>query len=197
MKCAALAAAVFALLVVDALAGGPCSGVKGGCGRSTYRSTPYVGTYVAPDPPTPTTCAHVKAYTRKDGTQVAAHTRGCDGSGADDTDVVSSRTRDTYRVGARTTPRTMYWNGTESAYDDDKRLAWPEPEKPKTQARYIVIFVSGRKLPAVSYKEEGESYLVDTVEGGHARYPKKMVASIEDAPAPPPVAAPQSLLAPP
>lgn len=118
MRCC-LVFAVLLSLAGEAIAGGPCSGVKGGCGRSRYRSSSSGGS------------VHVSGYTRKDGTYVSPHTRRspCSGCGEDDSP--------SYRSTARSSVRTQAWGGTSSTYETDERALYapvPDPETVKAQA---------------------------------------------------------------
>lgn len=98
-------------------AGGVCSGVKGGCGRSY---TPAVPRY---DPPAPST-THVKGYYRKDGTYVRPHERHTGGSHehtvGESFPSIPDEPIKQPRTAARTTARVTAWNGQAS---DDHRAA--------------------------------------------------------------------------
>jgi hypothetical protein len=201
-----VACAIVWFLAHDAFAGGPCSGVPGGCGRSRYRSSASGGT------------VHVKGYTRKDGTYVSPHARRSACSGCNETKT---------RTSPRTTARTRTWGGTGSA-SDDKSLYAPVPttedieasrlenerkneiqreiarraaEEAKRQAkaaeqaaleakrqaeieeklrhRYIMHLASGGKRDIYDYEEDGETYIVTTLGGGRTRYKKSLIRAFE------------------
>ena len=176
-----------------ALGGGPCSGVRGGCGRSAYRTSVSIPTYDAsPSSPATSSCGavNVRAYTRKDGTHVRAHTRSAPGCGG---------SKPSYRTSARTKARTGYWNGTGSAPDDDESdpslYAPPAADAPPASlpaanvstvtspeplpARYNVFFKSGRLRTIADYLEELEHYLLIGTERSRGRFPKAMIDRIE------------------
>jgi|GEM_PF-4540417 len=90
------------LLPIQANAGGTCSGVKGGCGRSAYRSSARTS---APSGG----AVHVSGYTRKDGTYVRPHTRSAPGTADHSHEEEKPLVR--YRSTARTTARTSAWTG--------------------------------------------------------------------------------------
>lgn len=176
-------------------AGGPCSGVKGGCGRSSYRSSASTGT------------VHVRGYTRKDGTYVRPHTRRAPGtagsssinlsgllaattSNDDEASVTVKPARSRFRTAARTTARTRYWGGTSSTPDDDDTGDVPAgsvdpippvvPAEPTAVAKFKVKFKSGRTLDIVAYEEEADGrYTFEGLAGGKTKYPKSMVISID------------------
>lgn len=168
-----------------AVAGGPCSGVRGGCGRSSYRTSVSIPSY--DDSPSGCGTVNVRSYTRKDGTHVRAHTRSAPSCGG---------SKPSYRTSARTSARTGYWNGTGSAPDADEddpslyapapaRLAKPDPlptsaAKPDPlPARYIVYFKSGRLKRIADYLEERSDYLLIGTERSRGRFPVTMVDRIE------------------
>lgn len=111
---------ILCLVPVQLLAGGPCSGVKGGCGRgSSYRTS------------SPTGVVHVSGYVRKDGTYVAPYDRTrADGDPSNNFSAhVSSKSIEAesdaigrgtaYRSKARSGVRTAAWGGTGSSRDED------------------------------------------------------------------------------
>ncbi len=100
-----IAIAILALLLSPTLgiAGGTCSGVKGGCGRSAYRSEPRSS---APS----SGGVYVNGYTRSDGTYVRPHMRSAPGNAG-----ISQKAPEPpvvrFRSSARTTARTSVWTG--------------------------------------------------------------------------------------
>lgn len=174
MKPVLTIAAIF-LCCQTAFGGGPCSGVRGGCGRSSYRTSASIPSYSAGGG-----TVNVRAYTRKDGTHVRSHTRSAPGSGG---------SKPSYRTSARTTPRTAIWNGTSSApevEDDDPSLYAPAPERSVLDAvpdsfpaRYIVYFKRGRLKRVADYLEERNDYLLIGTERSRGRFPISMVDRIE------------------
>jgi SLA1 Homology Domain 1 (SHD1) protein len=101
LRCLFLLAAV-AVLPSVALAGGTCSGVKGGCGRSAYSSSARSSSSGG--------AVHVDGYTRKDGTYVRPYDRRAPGTATFDAPsepplVVKVRTL------PRTSARTTAWTG--------------------------------------------------------------------------------------
>lgn len=178
----ALAIVTVLLCCQPAKGGGPCSGVRGGCGRSSYRTSVSAPSYSS-SPSSGCGTVNVRAYTRKDGTHVRAHTRSSPGCGG---------SKPNYRTSARTTPRTAIWNGTGSApdvQDDDPSLYAPAPAKttppvPMTDvsslpARYIVYFKRGRLKRVADYLEERNDYLLIGTERSRGRFPISMVDRIE------------------
>jgi hypothetical protein len=148
-------ALLLALLITKhALGGGPCSGVKGGCGRSAAR-TSYAGSYSTFNESAGSVgTVSVRGYRRKDGTYVRAHRRtradgtvlnnlsyverSDSGTGAGESwDDEASARRATphrtsiYRKHARKSARSRVWGGTGSAYTDraDPVLYAPPPEE--------------------------------------------------------------------
>jgi hypothetical protein len=119
-----LVAIAILMLPEHVFAGGPSSGVKGGCGRgTTYRSSP------------PTGVVHVSGYTRKDGTYVAGYDRTrADGDPSNNFSspnpiaaVAKSIPLPTHRTKARTEPRTATWNGTGSEPESDRKVRFAPP----------------------------------------------------------------------
>jgi hypothetical protein len=174
---------LFALLLLMpavALGGGTCSGVKGGCGRSSSRSSS--SSYSSGSGGT----AHVSGYTRKDGTYVRPYTRHAPGT-ATHVEVEeyipppNPPARTTARTGARTTARTTAWNGNVTDHDDTpiavSRTA--PPPTAKLPARYVVYFTTGRMQQITNYEEDGDGYLVYGTSGGHIRYPKDRIDHFE------------------
>jgi hypothetical protein len=202
MKRLVLYALVGVLLPAEAiLAGGPCSGVKGGCGRSSYRSsargysTRSSGSGGA---------VHVQGYYRRDGTYVEPHTRrsqcsGCgtassslgSSSSGSSSDSDSSFSKDILprkpRTTARTTARTRVWNGTSSSYDDEEEDAAEDdvdvrqlaPPVPAPIAKYVVHMVNGSKTEIRDYREDATTYRFVTMRSGTVRFPKEAVLEIE------------------
>lgn len=133
-----IAIALVALLFSPALvfAGGTCSGVKGGCGRSTYRSSPPTSGGV-----------YVSGYTRSDGTYVRPHTRHAPRT-ADDVPVPALPTA-RYRSTARTTARTSVWTGDVT---DSVATMAPVVERQPSRTRIIPEVTSptkpSRPIPA-------------------------------------------------
>jgi hypothetical protein len=122
---------VLILQCAAALAGGPCSGVRGGCGRSTYRSSA----------PTSSGTTDVDGYYRADGTYVRPHTRRTAGTADYGSSTPFNQSLDSngvepdqsnYRDSARTTSRSAIWNGTGSERDDSEAQA---EEARKTKER--------------------------------------------------------------
>lgn len=102
-NCRLMLALFVLLLPAEVLAGGTCSGVRGGCGRSAYRSSsrsPISGGTV-----------HVSGYYRKDGTYVRPHTRRAPGAATYDHSYLPVAPAIEHRAKARTTARTTAWNG--------------------------------------------------------------------------------------
>lgn len=171
----------------QAWAGGPCSGVKGGCGRSTYRSSsrdysPSIGKSPSTSSSSCSGSVSVKGYTRKDGTHVAAHTRSAPGCGSGGSSSGSASTGSSYRSSARTTARTSTWNGTGSAPDADTkpaRLAARVAPRVDLPAKFIVILNSGRKIEAADVSKSDDGYLVHQIHGGTTNYPRKLIKSVE------------------
>lgn len=174
--------AVVLVLASRAVAGGPCSGVRGGCGRSSYRASDSLPSY-APSSANSSTSAcgavHVRAHTRKNGIRVSAHNRqsqGCDGE----------TPKRSYRTSARTSARTSYWKGTGSEPDDQSLYApvpaasnaMPQPP-PKLPARYVVHFRSGKTRQIANYDDHGDTFSIDGTTGGHTTYPTWMIERIE------------------
>lgn len=195
-----LVVAVFVSGSAVALGGGPCSGVRGGCGRSSYRTSVSIPAYDdTPSSSSTSSCGtvNVRAYTRKDGTHVRAHTRSAPGCGG---------SKPSYRSSARTKARAGYWSGTGSAPDDEgfdpSLYAPPATEAPRTSlpapsiaaaqrhaplpSRYNVFFKSGRMRPVADYLEERDHHLLIGTERSRGRFPKSMIERIEQiADAPP------------
>lgn len=162
----------------DLFAGGPCSGVKGGCGRSSYRSSARSSSGGS---------VHVRAYTRKDGTHVRAHTRRAPGTAGLDYTPPAISYRTIARTEARTEARTKAWGGTSSTYeeDDNPRDFAPvvaKPAKPKLKARYIVHFKSGRTVEAADYRDEDRRYWIRLLNGGSMKESKELIDRIEQLP---------------
>jgi hypothetical protein len=169
-----LAIAIAALLLTaQALhAGGPCSGVKGGCGRSTYRSSSRSSSG----------SVHVSGYTRSDGTYVRPHTRSLPGHGS--TSSHSSKSAPAIHINvpvrteARTAARVDHWNGTSSTYEE------PVTREPRILAknilpkRFVVNFESGRKQEIHDFSDDGDSYTLQGTTGGKSKYPKRMIESV-------------------
>lgn len=126
-----------ATLATPAIGGGTCSGVKGGCGRSSPRTTSRSSS--------PGGTVHVSGYTRKDGTYVRPHTRRSPGT-AKQTDVANTETRPNppptqpakHRTTARTTARTNYWNGKVT----DEQEHSPTPVVARSEAVNLRIWTS-------------------------------------------------------
>lgn len=158
-------------------AGGPCSGVKGGCHRSSPRTS-------ARTSPPSTGSVHVDGYYRKDGTYVRPHDRHARGTA---TERVGSsinlpelpadeKPKQKYRTSARTTARSSVWNGTGSTPDDDAKAPAAKPLLP---AKYVVHLTSRRKFEIADYREDKMSYWITLLNGGGIKYEKSMVADIE------------------
>ena len=170
-----------ALTPAVADAGGTCSGVKGGCGRSISRSSSSSGGTV-----------HVRGYTRKDGTYVRPHTRRAPGTASYDPPPIDppaigpaesrSSARTSARTKVRTTARTVAWSGNVTDQD----------ETPELPAKYIMFLKGGQKKSVANFKEEDDSFVIYSTNGGQIRYPREMVDRFEDlqpaATAPQPVA---------
>jgi len=123
------------LLPVASFAGGPCSGVKGGCGRgSSYRSAPASGP------------VHVSGYVNKKGTYVQPHYRSRpDGDFSNNWSTVGNvnpftgeagtKRGPSYRTKSRTEARTVAWGGTGSTRDDedDRRIRYAPPPVERTE----------------------------------------------------------------
>jgi SLA1 homology domain 1, SHD1 len=166
-----LALLLGAWLSNSAFAGGTCSGVKGGCGRSsasTSARSSYSGGTV-----------HVNGYYRKDGTYVRPHTRRAPGTSIFDIDEAPSLPK--VRTVARTSARTTYWNGNVTVEDEPepKRVARTDSPRPMLATKYIVYLTSGRNQPLADYKQDGDSYLLYGTAGGHFRLPKSNVDRFE------------------
>ncbi|HEY1601796.1 MAG TPA: thermonuclease family protein [Pirellulales bacterium] len=143
-------------------------------GRSSYRSSGTV---------------HVRAYTRKDGTYVRAHTRSAPGSGGT-TYVSPASAPETplvvdYRQTARTSARTSYRTDPPAAIDDQQSLAIITPHRtlrpslPTLPAHFKLWLKGGLSHPIVRYEDDGDSWLVMGVTGGEIRYPKDLVTSVD------------------
>jgi micrococcal nuclease len=161
--------------VREAAAGGPCSGVKGGCGRAVYR-----GQYPELSP----------AYVGSSSQMTTA-------DDDDDDDKRTMTARRSYRTKARTTARARTWNGTGSAPEEtpdthpgryvgvDKTAA-PQ-HRPKTAttrpAKFIARFKHQSPKPIVSYTEQGDSYRLILPNGGTSVYPQSMIESFDPVPA--------------
>lgn len=96
-------------------AGGTCSGVKGGCGRSAYSSSARSSS--------PGGSVHVKGYYRKDGTYVRPHTRSAPGTATFDyhpqpEPELPPESPVKVRTTPRTSARTTAWNGNVTAVDE-------------------------------------------------------------------------------
>ncbi len=115
-------------LATDVLAGGTCSGVKGGCGRSRSRSSSSSsgGT------------VHVNGYTRKDGTYVRPHTRRAPGTASYDYEpdpAPAPQPIISYRTTARTSARTHAWNGNVTDRDETEEADASIPAGPARDLR--------------------------------------------------------------
>ncbi len=99
--------AVVALLPSLAYAGGTCSGVKGGCGRSAFSSSARSSS--------PGGTVHVSGYYRKDGTYVRPHDRRAPGTAAvnyrPDPEPEAKPPPVKVRTAPRTSARITAWNG--------------------------------------------------------------------------------------
>jgi hypothetical protein len=169
-----------------ARAGGPCSGVKGGCHRSTYRDSART---TAPS----TRSVHVDGYHRKDGTYVRTYERRPQGTAHDTDDSAAGlpssppdeKPTQKYRTSARTNARSSVWKGTGSAPDNDAKAP---AAKPLLLAKYVVYPKNGRKFEIADYRDDKTSYWLTLLNGGGMRYEKSTVAKIEpitnDTPAP-------------
>ena len=182
-------------------AGGPCSGVKGGCHRSTYVAEPRWSPPVFSPPPTSSNCrTWVKGHMR-DGSFVDGHYRNTSCSGSSG----PSKSKTSYRSSARTSSRSKYWNGTGSEYnepteEDRRRYARPtnreleqevpnHPNPPKhkpivTQppslpAHYRVYYTSKREQDIFNYQDHDDTYRLFWTSGGSASYPKSLIDRIE------------------
>ena len=123
-----------ATFATPAIGGGTCSGVKGGCGRSSARTSSRSSS--------PGGTVHVSGYTRKDGTYVRPHTRRTPGTSPQN-DVANGEIRPNpsptqpvkHRTAARTTARTSYWNGNvadEKEHSPPRAVPTSEPSKLRT-----------------------------------------------------------------
>ncbi len=176
------ASRLIALLItcycVNAYAGGPCSGVRGGCHRSSYRDSARSS---APS----IESVHVDGYFRKDGTYVRPHNRRPPGtvSHSDNSSFslpdlpTDEKPTRKYRTSARTKARDSIWKGTGSTADDDDAKA--PAAKPSLPAKYIVHLTSGRKFEIADYRDDTTSYWITLRNGGGMRYSKPMVSKID------------------
>jgi hypothetical protein len=179
------------------VAGGPCSGVRGGCHRTSYVTEPR---WTAPSYRSSSlsaTCrTWVKGHTRN-GNHVEGHYRetSCSGSGS----------KSSYRSEARTSARWRFWEGTGSDDDeqpteeDRRRYARPtrkaldetddDPGKPvnipkavvhpNLPAKYRVYFSSKKERDIADFEDRDDSYRLQWITGGYALYPKSMIDRIE------------------
>lgn len=188
IRIACLALVIVLAAANYAEAGGPCSGVKGGCGRSSYRSSSsssYRSSAPSYSPPSYSSSSTKKDCTGstsveghyRDGHWVSGHSRCTSGSGSSEP---------SYRSTARSAVRVKAWNGTSSTYDDTDdevkpfELARPIKHAPTAvPPKYILHLKSGRDFPAVRVEEKGSDYFVEGVTGGRVPYPKSMVKSVE------------------
>jgi hypothetical protein len=181
----ALSLLLLLLVPAAALAGGTCSGVKGGCGRSSSRSSSGGSSYSSGSGGT----VHVSGYTRKDGTYVRPHTRHASGT-ATHVEVEeyvpppSPLARTTARTGARITARTTAWNGNVTDHDDTPVVVSRTAPPPSTKlpAKYVVYFTTGRMQQITNYEQDGDGFLVYGTSGGHIRYPKDRIDHFEALP---------------
>ncbi len=183
MKLASFFLIAACAIATAASAGGPCSGKKGGCHRSSARTYAYTPpAVVAPqvDPPTCSGRVAVDGYYRKDGTYVSPHTRSGPGCGAIDPGGISVRTAP--RTDVRTTARSSVWMGTGSAPDPPDVLA-PPPDyqlsRTVADPQFIVHLVSGRRIPVVAFELAGSSYRLTSLTGAKMTYPKSLVDRVE------------------
>lgn len=100
------------LLPSLANAGGTCSGVKGGCGRSAYSSSARSSS--------PGGTVHVSGYYRKDGTYVRPHTRRAPGTATFEPEPEPEPPPVRVRTAPRTTARTTAWNGNVTDVDEPR-----------------------------------------------------------------------------
>jgi len=184
-----LIACLLVALVHDlAVAGGTCSGVKGGCGRgrsrSSYSTSSSSGGTV-----------HVRGYTRKDGTYVRPHTRRAPGTASHDyaparAEPVEAtepgRPLITYRTSARTSARTHAWSGnvTDTGEPEPSELA-PVIKEDPLPVKYFVYFTSGKFTKIGDYKRDGEFYILYGTDWKSTRYEERDIERIEPLPVPP------------
>lgn len=110
-RCLILCATV--LLPSAADAGGTCSGVKGGCGRSAYSGSARSSS--------PGGSVHVNGYYRKDGTYVRPHDRRAPGTATFDYQPEPDPVPPVkIRTAPRTTARTTAWNGNVTDAEEPK-----------------------------------------------------------------------------
>jgi endonuclease YncB( thermonuclease family) len=198
----------------DALAGGPCSGVRGGCYRSSYRSTYPIGRSIPSPVENESPCGQiaVQGYTSADGTATSAYTRaapGCNGTSVNrnvtyniSPFVYVDNSRSITETPARTAVRTTHWNGTGSVpdIDGDPSTLAPPPNKHKVTAKYTMRTTDGREHPVVHFEDDGDSYWVTSISGGQLKYPKAIILAfdpIPDSPQSTSTAAPTTINPPP
>jgi len=149
----------------SAFAGGPCSGVRGGCGRSVYRGSyaPNSSSFVYPidDPPPVKTKARKKyRSTAKD----YARTRVWHGTGS----------------ASEETPATD--PGSYARVDHDilpTVTANFHPSTPSVPAKYVAVLKNHRRRPIVFYEKVGDGYRLHFTDGGSVVYEADMIERFE------------------